>query len=267
MSYNKRSNYSAVSIISFLAAIALDFFLVQLLKDKSDICRWLWLPLISIALMSISVGVASASGKIGALFTVPGIIWGIIRGIIMVAAYFESISGFWETVAAVFLCIFMFIFNAIPCFVFLAITGANDSESSSGEQRYSKPKYTEHRDEPSRREVRAPSRPRQGRLTDYFHSSCCAPQGGMYFWTSGPYMNSAFGSRSSYTVTGTIGIKLQSVEAFHVQPTDMDHHLDSVVYEVEKYVNEIIRNYQRDYPDDDTDFDVDIDLQIKVVNY
>ena len=80
-------------------------------------------------------------------------------------------------------------------------------------------------------------------------------------------MNSAFGSHSSYTVTGTIGIKLQSVEAFHVQSTDMDHHLDSVAYDVEKYVNEIIRNYQRDYPDDDTDFDVDIDLQIKVVNY
>ena len=79
-------------------------------------------------------------------------------------------------------------------------------------------------------------------------------------------MRSWFGDRTSYAITGTIGIKRQSIEAFHVTSTDMNHYLDSVKTEIERYVDEMFSEYHRDYPDDETEFSVDIDLDLTVID-
>jgi hypothetical protein len=107
---------------------------------------------------------------------------------------------------------------------------------------------------------------KSGDLQRYFSSYSCAPQSGsMYFWQSGPYMDSDFGSHSNYTISGTIGIREQSIEAFHVTSYDMQHHLNAVEREISDYVREIIRKYQRDYPNDTTDFNISIELDLTVL--
>ena len=105
------------------------------------------------------------------------------------------------------------------------------------------------------------SHPQRGNLLNYFSSYSCAPQSGsMYFWESGPYMTSNFGSHSNYTIYGTIGIREQSIEAFHVTSHDIQYHLNVVEREITDYVKEIIRDYRRNYPYDTTDFEVSIKL-------
>ncbi len=88
----------------------------------------------------------------------------------------------------------------------------------------------------------------------------------IYFWISNPSMSSMFGSHSNYTITGTLGIKQQAAETFHVTSTDMNHYLNSVVRDIEEYANEVIREYQRNYPDDETNFKIEIDITLNIVD-
>ena len=104
--------------------------------------------------------------------------------------------------------------------------------------------------------------PRTGDLSKYFSSYCCAPQvGSMYFWYSYPSMS---GGGSSYTISGTLGIKKQSVDAFRVSYTDMDHYSRSVGREIDSYAEQIVNEYRRDYPDDTTDFRISVSIDVMV---
>lgn len=83
----------------------------------------------------------------------------------------------------------------------------------------------------------------------------------MYFWDSYPSMS---GGGSSYTISGTLGIKKQSVDAFHVSYTDMDHYSRSVVREIDNYAEQIVNEYRHDYPDDTTDFHISVNIDVMV---
>ena len=270
--YNKKkgSSRATIAFIVYIAAFVLDIVFVNLLKDRSSICRWLWLPLISFAIAGV-VALFFIWADInagGVMLGWPMIAWGVIRGCIIVAAYFKAASGF-GILAAIFLCLFMLAFNAMG---FAAIGGGlmgveSDWTSPSRPATSSKP-APRYPTPPVKKEVEKPAAPRQGNLEDYFRAYACAPQSGsMYFWKSSPSMSSSFGSHSSYTITGTIGIKKQSVEAFHVTSTDMDHHLRSVSSDIKSYVDDITRDYYRDFPDDPTDFHVNIKLNVEVVDW
>ena len=268
MSYRRKKEINGLLIgfIIYLVALVVDIALVFVMKDGAPKNRWLWLPLISLGLAMVA-GVGMMDRDL-VLIKILSIAWGIIRGIIVVAAYFNATSGFWATVGAIFLCMFMFLFNAASFIMAGAMmnqSGESSGPSTSGPR--SNPSY----DPPPRRRdegVKSSSRPRQGNLESYFSSYACAPQSGsMYFWHSSPSMSSSFGSPSNYTISGTIGIKRQSVEAFHVTSTDMDHHLRSVNDDIKRYAQEIMSRYHRDYPDDDTEFCIDIDLHLTVVDW
>ena len=275
----------------YLIAMAIDIVLVFLLKDKSGWFRWLWLPLISAALAFICDRARNWSyqpSHVGTLL----MIWGFARGLIVVVAYFKALSGF-AIIGAIFLCIFMCMANLLAfCCVGAEIkpdpkskpdapkatptpasSGASAGRVSgkpvsptptvsatpkrvTGKPTNYTPKYEEKK----------PSAPRRGDPEKYFSSYACAPQSGsMYFWSSAPSMRSSFGHHSTYDVTATIGIRKQSVEAFHVTSTDMDHHLNSVKQDIERYVDGIIRDYRRDYPEDDTDFKVYVDVTLEII--
>lgn len=274
MSYGKkrRKELGAISVIICLAAIVLDIICVFALKDSSSMHRWIWLPLISIAsglVFSISIGATVEEGSyLGIIMGSIGILWGLIRGIILVVAYFQNSSGFFAIVGAIFLCMFMFIFNMSPFLICGGVVlGMSKSSSgkSEGEGEYG---YAPASDDPPHtpKNVYEPSHaPVRGSLTDYFRAYACAPQGGMYFWEESPYMSSQYGSHSKYIIKGTIGISSQSVETFNVKDYDMEHHLASVTREVGDYFDEITERYHDDYPDDDTAFSVDISLRLIVV--
>lgn len=108
-----------VGIIVIILAIFIDFALVEYLKDLSPTVRWVWLPLIALATCGIFSAIINAVCECDDDVVVPIIwkvlssIWGVIRGGIVVVAYFRSVDG-WAVLGAVFLCIFMFAFNATP---------------------------------------------------------------------------------------------------------------------------------------------------------
>jgi len=108
-----------VGIIVIILAIFIDFALVEYLKDLSPTVRWVWLPLIALATCGIFSAIINAVCEYDDDVVVPIIwkvlssIWGVIRGGIVVVAYFRSVDG-WAVLGAVFLCIFMFVFNAVP---------------------------------------------------------------------------------------------------------------------------------------------------------
>lgn len=255
------------TVIVCVVAILIDIALVMVLKDKSSTFRWLWLPLISLALSLISSKVLFSLDD-DSLFAIIWcwimVVWSVIRGLIVVVAYFKASSGL-GILGAVFLCLFMWCFNTIP---FAAVGGAflwPDGDGSTPTPSSRPTTVSRPRSTASYATEKKPSPPRQGDLSSYFRSYACAPQSGsMYFWQSSPSMSSSFGSHSSYTITGTIGIRKQSIEAFHVTSTDMDHYLSSVERDVDSYVDEIIRDYRHDYPDDPTDFSVSINLRLEI---
>ncbi len=281
MSYRRKReiNGNVIEIVVCLVAIVIDIVLVFALKDGAPKNRWLWLPLISLGLGLVALWGAIMWEYESVFIKALQIIWGVIRGIIVVAAYFKATSGFWAVLGAIFLCGFMFILNAMPFMMCGVMMGYNDGtgvSSTPKTKRYSIPKIYSNTSSNSNRSVYAPnkddkipSRPRQGDLASYFRSSACVPMSGagMYFWYSSPSMNSSYGSHSNYKITGTIGIKKQSVEAFHVTSTDMDHYLGSVNDDIKRYAQEIMSRYHRDYPDDDTEFCIDIDLHLTVVDW
>lgn len=282
MSYNreKQINRGVIAIIAYILSIILDFVLAFALKDKSAMHRWLWLPLISAAIpivySTISLFVwgsgifSTIREETPGLVTVLGVLafgGGIIRGLIVTVAYFKASSGF-AILGAIFLCLFMLAFNATPLIVVgcsIMDYSGNSTNESSIPQTYSNPTPNQSVDSRAKN-VEVNSRPKQGNLTNYFHSYHIPQSGSMYFWHSSPSMTSSFGSHSNYLITGTIGIKAQSVEAFHVTSTDLSHHLASVESDIKRYAAEIIREYRRDYPNDDTDFNIDIELNIIIVD-
>ena len=273
----KQLRNTIIAIASGIIAFLIDIILVNILKDQSSMCRWLWLPLISLALAVGGGALFNAFNEnsiVARLLGWPMIIWGVIRGFIVVGAYFHASSGFWAIVGAIFLCLFMLMFNSFS-FLMVGVFIVSDddiSSVSSMSQTFSRQSFdksanlrdvVQNRDET----VKNNSVPRQGALTHYFHSSFCSPQNGMiYFWISNPSMSSMFGSHSNYTITGTLGIKQQAAETFHVTSTDMNHYLNSVVRDIEEDANEVIREYQRNYPDDETNFKIEIDITLNIVD-
>lgn len=262
---NERKN-AAVAVTIFIATFALDAAAVFILKDLSSMCRWIWLPIISVV-CTVACGIAIKVNTMSNLFFGwSTVLWAVIRGVLIVASYFNASEGFWAILGAVFLSLFMFIANTFSHFVcgFVIMSDKRDPIPN-----YDVPQRGFSESDPPNSEPReyySPSyAPRQGNLADYFRAYACAPQGGTYFWYESPSMSSLYGSHSKYTITGTIGISRQSMETFNIRRYDMDHHLDSVVREVKSYFNEVVDNYLMDYPDDDTEFSVEIHLRITVV--
>lgn len=260
---NKKNG--TVTKIACIVAIVLDIILVSVLKDKSSICRWLWLPLISLALACVSIDplldLIGENDRTGNMWGISMIVWGVIRGVIVAVAYFKAASGI---LGPIFLCLFMWLFNA---FSFVAI-GGGVMAARGNKSAPSTPKVMSPSTAPKQATVL--SRPREGDLTKYFKSYVCGQHSGMgsmYYWQSYPSMSSSFfGSHSCYTVTGTIAISKQTVESFHVTSMDMKNLLNSVEREVRSYVDKIISDYRRDYPDDKTNFKIDIDLKLNMTN-
>ena len=268
-------NPGIIALCVYIVAFVIDIILAFALKEKSSILRWLWLPLISLAFATIAtVGITSVIESHGAHVFLgwPMIIWGIIRGVVLVVAYFKSLSGFFAIVGAVFLCFFMFIFNAFPFIMAGTLMmnlqeGGSSSGGYSSAGTYSKPtpkNYKGYLDDIDTKGNAKKAYPSQGNLASYFRAYDLPQSGSMYFWHYSPSMSSSY-SHSNYTITGTIGIKQQSVDAFHVTSTDMDHYLRSVERDVKEYADKIISRYRRDYPDDNTDFHISINLKITVV--
>ena len=121
-----------IGVVIIIAALVIDFVLTLSLKDVSSICRWLWLPLISLGI-SVIVGPILTSfcdnvyvgDWILPFWMIGSCIWGAIRGIIVVVAYFKASSG-WAVLGAIFLCLFMFIFNSFSYFVSAGICSKNN---------------------------------------------------------------------------------------------------------------------------------------------
>jgi hypothetical protein len=121
-----------IGVVIIIAALVIDFVLTLSLKDVSSICRWLWLPLISFGI-SVIVGPILTSfcdnvyvgDWILPFWMIGSGIWGAIRGIIVVVAYFKASSG-WAVLGAIFLCSFMFIFNSFSYFVSAGICSKNN---------------------------------------------------------------------------------------------------------------------------------------------
>lgn len=269
--YKNQTNYNWIALIAFIVCVVIDIIFVIIFKDRAPKWRWLWLPLVSAA-ACIPLGgfyaIMDESPRFKKLICVLSIIWGIIRGLIVVVAYFKATTGFWAIVGAVLLCLFMWIFNAFPFIsigVIFSSNGGNLSVSSPSQS------YSENSaPRPARaekKEEKKDYRPQQGDLTRYFRSYACAPQNGMkYFWQSGPSMRSWYGDRSNYTISGTLGIKQSAIDAFHVTSVEMDQYANAVAGNIESYAHEIISQYRRDYPYDETNFNVEIEIEVTVVN-
>ena len=270
-----------LSIAIAIAAFVIDMILVNALKDKSSICRWLWLPLISLAIyMLAGAGVGAMTDEnsvVARLLAWPTIIWGFIRGFIVVAAYFKAASGFWAIVCALFMCSIMYVINiAAPIMGGAGMMQFDISpHGSSTSETYSRPSFSlrkntrveDEDDEDDEEESGCfSSRPKQGYLTHYFHSSLCSPQAGFWFWESGPYMSSKFGSHSDYTITGTLGIKRGAAEAFHITSYHINSQMKTVEREIKEYLDEVVKKYRNAYPDDETDFEFDIKINCIVVD-
>ena len=128
MSYrNEREvNYSWIAVIVFIAAIVIDFVMLQVISPTIIINRWLWLPLISGGLAGVAGILMSVDCENDTAKTVAGWVssfWGIVRGIIVVVIYFSSVSGFWGIVSAIYHALFVLMFNGIPFFILGSILG------------------------------------------------------------------------------------------------------------------------------------------------
>lgn len=267
MSYrNEREiNYSMIAVIVFIAAIVIDFIMLQVIGPVSIINRWLWLPLVSGALalaVGLTVSNICESDSVKNVLGYVALFWGIIRAIIVIIMVISATADFGGVVSVIFHAPMILVLNAGPFFGAGGVLLEGFSTSSEHpKQNYNQPTR------PLVKNVAPSTQFKQGNLTNYFRSDFCAPQSGsMYFWYSYPSMESLFGSHSNYSITGTIGIKKQSIEAFHVSSTDLSHYLDSVEREIKSYLSEITAKYRRDYPNDHIDFHFDINLKINVLD-
>lgn len=113
-----------VGVLIILAILAIDIVLTLGLKDVSGLCRWLWLPLCTLVWAALGTGAMSFFPRWTAMIylVLYGIVWGLVRPVLVVAAYFSAVSG-WGIALAVLLCVFMFLLNGMGCWAsgFLAI--------------------------------------------------------------------------------------------------------------------------------------------------
>jgi hypothetical protein len=111
------SDWWFLILLLIAGALFLDYGLTIGLKDISGWYRWLWLPLIATVINSIVGSIISkADTWLKYFWSIPCVIWGTIRGIVVVVAYFRASSG-WAVVLAVFLCLIMWALNALPAFI------------------------------------------------------------------------------------------------------------------------------------------------------
>lgn len=114
---NSLSDWWFLILLLIAGALFLDYGLTIGLKDISGWYRWLWLPLIATVINSIVGSIISkADTWLKYFWSIPCVIWGTIRGIVVVVAYFRASSG-WAVVLAIFLCLIMWALNALPAFI------------------------------------------------------------------------------------------------------------------------------------------------------
>ena len=109
----KHSKFAPLTMILGIAIIVIDILLVNALKDKTPLCRWLWLPILSVVFTAAAEGLLTLIDEKSSVATILGVfmgIWGVVRGLSVVIAYFKVASGI-AILGPIFFCIIMWFLN------------------------------------------------------------------------------------------------------------------------------------------------------------
>ena len=119
----KREKKSAIIcnlVAIFVPAILifLDMLMTDGWKDYSGVVRWLWLPIIGCVMgggVATLLGLLVHNLKISEWYLIgygiAGVLWSLLRAVLVFFAVFGAAQGFWGWVGAIFGCLFVLVFN------------------------------------------------------------------------------------------------------------------------------------------------------------
>ncbi len=121
----KKAIATPLCILAMIVAVLVDYGFTTYWKYYPGIYRFLWLPLISIALLGGVTLISSilsdknfiaGATVISIIWRVIAGIWGVVRGITLIGAHFGVAGGFWGYVWAILTFLVVFAFNIVgPC--------------------------------------------------------------------------------------------------------------------------------------------------------